>query len=294
MDNTVELIGTYGDDGLIACSAWTNINKELKNKYSISGIYAIINKVNRKLYIGSSYNIYKRIKKHLLEIEKNRHINHHLVSSFKTYGIDNFEIKILYKCKMDYLLYFEDYFINKFQSNINKNGYNQTLTSYSPYGYKHTEEAKIRMKNLKLGAKLSKEHIDKIVKSKIGYTHSEETKIKISLKNSGINNGMYGKKEDKDHKEKRMKNFLNATKWNKGKNKENDDRLKLLSEKLKGRSIHNSIKCKLINIATGISYESESLKKLSIVSEVPLSTLNRIKNNTCGLKIKNIFKLEIL
>lgn len=29
MDNTVELIGTYGDDELIACSAWTSTNREL-------------------------------------------------------------------------------------------------------------------------------------------------------------------------------------------------------------------------------------------------------------------------
>lgn len=292
--NTVELIGTYGDDELIACSAWTNINKEFKNKYSISGIYAIANKVNNKLYIGSSFNIYKRIIKHLLDIEKNRHINHHLISSFKTYGIDKFEIKILYKCRVDYLLFFEDYFINKYQSNINKNGYNQTLTSYSPFGYRHTEEVKAKMKNLKLGSKLTKEHIDKIVNNRKGYRHSKETKIKISIKNSGINNGMYGKKEDEDHKQKRMKNFLNATKWNKGRNKNNDEKVKLLSLKLKGRKVHNSIKCKLSNIQTGISYESDSLKNLSIVSGISLSTINRIKNNTCGLKIKNMYKLEIL
>lgn len=35
MDNAVELIGTYGSDEIIACLAWTNINKELKNIYKL-------------------------------------------------------------------------------------------------------------------------------------------------------------------------------------------------------------------------------------------------------------------
>ena len=294
MDNTVELIGYYGSDELIACSAWTSTSRELKKTYSMPGIYAIINKVNNKLYIGSSFNIYKRIIKHLLDINKNRHINHHLINSFKTYGIENFEIKILYKCKVDYLLFFEDYFINKYQSNINKNGYNQTLTSYSPFGYKHTEEAKIKMKELKIGIKLSKDHIDKIIKSRKGYKHSEETKNKISKKNSGSNNGMYGKKENEEHKEKRMKNFINAPKWNIGKNKNNDDKMKLLSEKLKGRLAHNSLNCKITNNNTGIVYEGKSMIELSKVSKLSISTINRLKNNKCGTKITNLYKLEIL
>ena len=37
MDNTVELIGIYGDDELIACSAWTSTSRELtkekKNRF---------------------------------------------------------------------------------------------------------------------------------------------------------------------------------------------------------------------------------------------------------------------
>ena len=32
MDNTVELIGTYGDDELIACSAWTSTSRELSDE----------------------------------------------------------------------------------------------------------------------------------------------------------------------------------------------------------------------------------------------------------------------
>ena len=32
MDNTVELIGTYGDDELIACSAWTSTSRELTDE----------------------------------------------------------------------------------------------------------------------------------------------------------------------------------------------------------------------------------------------------------------------
>jgi hypothetical protein len=32
MNNTVELIGVYGDDELIACSAWTSTSRELTDE----------------------------------------------------------------------------------------------------------------------------------------------------------------------------------------------------------------------------------------------------------------------
>ena len=32
MNNTVEIIGTYGDDETIACSAWTSTSRELSEE----------------------------------------------------------------------------------------------------------------------------------------------------------------------------------------------------------------------------------------------------------------------
>lgn len=294
MNNKVELLGTYGDDETIALSAWTSTSRDMKDRYSFSGVYSIINKKNEKMYIGSSYNIYKRVQKHLSDMEKNKHINHHLMSSFKIYGIENFKVSILCECDKLDLLIFEDYYINKYQSYINKNGYNQTTTSYSPLGYCHTQESKEVMRMKKLGRKLTQDHVNKIIGSRKGYKHSEETKNKISIKNSGSNNGMYGIKENEDHKKIRMLNFLNATKWNKGKNKHNDEKMKLISEKLKGRKVHNSLKCRLSDTETGEVYESNSLKELSDICKVPLITISRIKNNTCGLKMKSRYRLEVL
>jgi hypothetical protein len=291
-NNSVELIGIYGDDELIACSAWTSTSRD---KYYKSGIYGIFNKLNNKIYIGSSINIYKRINTHLRQLKNGNHINEYLLSSYNKYSIKSFYVIILEFCKVESLLERENYYMIKYNSYDRNKGYNQTMSSYSPIGYKHSKLDKLKMRYIKLGKKLSKNHINKIINSRKGYKHSDKTKEKISIANSGINNGMYGKIENQEHKTNRMKNFIKAPKWNIGKNKFNNNKMKLISEKLIGRKVYNSIKCKLTNKLTGKVFTANSLIELSkINNEISLPTINRLKNNQCGNKINNKYKLEIL
>lgn len=42
---------------------------------NIVGIYSITNKVNNKIYIGQSVNIYNRWKSHICELNNNHHYN---------------------------------------------------------------------------------------------------------------------------------------------------------------------------------------------------------------------------
>lgn len=63
-------------------------------KEIISGIYCIENTVTGKKYIGSSKNIFKRLKDHMYKLKKNVHPNKHLQSSFNKYNIENFSYKI--------------------------------------------------------------------------------------------------------------------------------------------------------------------------------------------------------
>lgn len=55
-----------------------------------SGIYAIVNKVSNKTYIGSSINIEKRWNTHLRNLRKNTHHNKFLQRAFNKYGEINF------------------------------------------------------------------------------------------------------------------------------------------------------------------------------------------------------------
>jgi len=56
------------------------------------GIYKIT--CNDKLYIGSSNNIRKRWRRHINDLNGNKHINIHLQRAFDKYGINNFKFEI--------------------------------------------------------------------------------------------------------------------------------------------------------------------------------------------------------
>jgi group I intron endonuclease len=56
----------------------------------MEGIYKIENIINGKLYIGSSVNIDKRIKRHKNDLIKNKHINCYLQREFNKYGIHSY------------------------------------------------------------------------------------------------------------------------------------------------------------------------------------------------------------
>lgn len=87
-----------------------------------SGIYQIENKINSKVYIGSSNNIKRRWQKHKALLRHNKHPNSHLQAAWNKYGEDNFIFSIIELCNIDSLLDREQYFIN-----TRNPEYNQTL-----------------------------------------------------------------------------------------------------------------------------------------------------------------------
>ena len=62
---------------------------------NISGIYEITNLINNKIYIGSSINIKKRWKDHILLLKNQKHINVHLLNAWNKYGEENFSFSII-------------------------------------------------------------------------------------------------------------------------------------------------------------------------------------------------------
>lgn len=89
-----------------------------------SGIYKIENLVNGKVYIGSSINIRTRITGHLSDLRTNKHCNKYLQYSFDKYGIESFSVEILIDCKEEDLIYYEEFFMNKYDSLNKEKGYN--------------------------------------------------------------------------------------------------------------------------------------------------------------------------
>lgn len=91
------------------------------------GIYKIENKVNGKVYIGQSIDIEKRWKCHTSYLNSGIHHNKHLQSAWDKYGEENFEFKLVEECDAENLNQKEIYWIDYYDSYINKNGYNLTF-----------------------------------------------------------------------------------------------------------------------------------------------------------------------
>ena len=69
-----------------------------KLKFKCAGIYVIKNSINGKVYVGKSFNCYRRLKQHIYDINhesRNSNENFHLLSAVKKYGFDNFECHLL-------------------------------------------------------------------------------------------------------------------------------------------------------------------------------------------------------
>jgi len=91
--------GEFEECGIITDTNVLNENVPLNDiivtKQKISGIYKIINKVNEKYYVGSSNNIYKRIKAHAYKLNQNINSCRYLQNAYNKYGINSFIWKII-------------------------------------------------------------------------------------------------------------------------------------------------------------------------------------------------------
>ena len=118
-------------------------NEENKNSNN-SGIYAIVNLVNGKRYVGQTYDLHHRWIRHKSYLKNNTNHNRHLQAAWNKYGEENFKYEVLEKCDFDLLDEREIYWINYYDC-LN-NGYNFSEGGIGCKGYKHTEEEILKMR----------------------------------------------------------------------------------------------------------------------------------------------------
>lgn len=118
-----------------------------------AGIYKFTNRINGKVYIGKSVNLYNRIQSH-------KHLKPRYAFDFalKKYGWQNFDIEILHwyeniPVDNNELIALETSFIEAYDSLINKNGYNVCLFGNEIKGIKRSEETKRKLAQAKIGSK---------------------------------------------------------------------------------------------------------------------------------------------
>lgn len=124
-------------------------NGGIKMQDCTIGIYKIFNKVNDKLYIGSSINIVGRWKKHIYDLNNGIHHNIHLQRAWNKYGEDNFGFKIIELVDgEDNLVEKEQYWIEQSNCCNPDFGYNLSLDASRPNTYDQKTYVKIIRKDV--------------------------------------------------------------------------------------------------------------------------------------------------
>lgn len=109
------------------------------------GIYKITNLINKKIYIGQSVDIDKRLKRHkTTAFNKNsKCYEYPLYRSIRKYGLENFSFEIIEECKIEELEEKEKYYIQLYNSNDYNFGYNQTMITEVQHGFNKLNKEKL-------------------------------------------------------------------------------------------------------------------------------------------------------
>lgn len=152
--------------------------KLLKDNKDKSGIYCLVNKINRNIYVGSSINLSSRMKNYLNNtfLKSKQNINMPIVKALLKYDQSNFMLLIIEYVETENLAIRETFYITHLMPY-----YNVLKQGYSTLGYKHTEETK------KLLSELASNR-----------THSDKTKSLIAKALTGENNPFYNKSHSRE------------------------------------------------------------------------------------------------
>lgn len=114
---------------------------KIKWNSKISGIYAWINEINGKVYIGRSVNLYKRVYDEMNGFQNGKEQNmKKLFNAIKKHGIENFRVVKLEECSKENLNTLEKFYIEHYDSK--NNGYNCTFGGEGTHGHIVSNEQK--------------------------------------------------------------------------------------------------------------------------------------------------------
>lgn len=99
----------------------------------MQGVYAWVNTVNGKVYVGSATDVARRKYHHTTKLKKNSHPNPHLQASWSKYGPASFQFMLLEEVSdVFWLRVREQAWINRLQACNREFGYNITKDAWAP------------------------------------------------------------------------------------------------------------------------------------------------------------------
>jgi group I intron endonuclease len=110
----------------------------------VTGVYCFRNKINGKVYVGSSgrdEGVPYRVDENLADLRKNEHHNIYLQRSWNKYGEENFTVEVLEFCSSETSLEREQYWLDFYDACNPAKGYNLCPVAGSRLGAKCTPEA---------------------------------------------------------------------------------------------------------------------------------------------------------
>ncbi len=121
--------------------------------FKCSCVYAIVNVMNGKRYIGSTMHFQNRVQMHKFHLRRGTHDNRHLQASWKKYGEDAFVFGIIEEVPVEQMIKQEQAFLDSAQPHV----YNTGLVASAPTrgrkfispmkGPKVSEETRQRMRD---------------------------------------------------------------------------------------------------------------------------------------------------
>lgn len=166
---------------LIAIKYYINPSDEriwiYKENRSKSGIYCWYNKITKKVYVGSSISLNKRLSRYLSEKYLKGELlryNSHIYKSMLKHGYTNFNFCILKYCDRSELIKWEQYYID-----ILKPEYNTMVIAASNLGFTHSEKTKEILRLASTGRLFSQETKNKL------YANSQSFPVKVTNIDTG-------------------------------------------------------------------------------------------------------------
>jgi group I intron endonuclease len=139
-----------------------------------SGIYAIVNKINGKRYVGSAVCFKQRAYNHNYDLSKGKHHCEHLQRAWNKYSQESFEFVIIEIVMKPLLLDVEQAYLNE-----NKGGYNTARFADAPMrGRKSSPETIAKLIAIRTGRKHTPKTLAKMSVAQKGRTWSEESRKK--------------------------------------------------------------------------------------------------------------------